>query len=228
VRLQCQAQQRRKGQAAGGQPGTVIPGPHLGREMAPLLKLSRAIDAVTAFIGRSVSWLILVAVLVSAGNATIRKIFDTSSNAWLELQWYLYGTVFLLAAAYTLQRNEHVRIDIATAHLSKRIRDWIDLLGHIFFLLPFCGVMIYLGWPFMLHSMQSGEVSVNAGGLVLWPAKMMIFCGFALLTAQAFSEIIKRIAVIMGLIDDPTAKHDMPPIIEELESAADIDERISR
>lgn len=196
--------------------------------MAALLKLSRAIDAVTAFIGRSVSWLILVAVLVSAGNATIRKVFDTSSNAWLELQWYLYGAVFMLAAAYTLQRNEHVRIDIIVGNLSKKVRDWIDLLGHIFFLLPFCGLMVYLGWPFMMNSVRSGEISVNAGGLVLWPAKMMVFVGFALLTAQAISEIIKRIAVLRELIDDPTAKHDMPPIIEELESAADLEKRMKQ
>lgn len=196
--------------------------------MAQLLKLSRAIDAVTAFIGRSVSWLILVAVLVSAGNATIRKIFDTSSNAWLELQWYLYGTVFMLAAAYTLQRNEHVRIDIATSGLSKRTRDWIDLFGHVFFLLPFCGIMVWLGWPFMVNSIASGEISVNAGGLVLWPAKTMVFMGFALLTAQAISEIIKRVAVILGLIDDPTAKHELPPIIEELESAADLETRVKK
>jgi TRAP-type mannitol/chloroaromatic compound transport system permease small subunit len=193
--------------------------------MTALLQFSRAIDSVTAFIGRSVSWLILIAVLVSAGNATIRKVFDTSSNAWLELQWYLYGTVFLLAAAYTLQRNEHVRIDIATSGLSKKTRDWIDLLGHIFFLMPFCLIMVWLGWPFMVNSFMSGEVSVNAGGLVLWPAKTMIFLGFSLLTAQALSEIIKRIAVIRGDIDDPTVKHDLPPIIEELESAAEIESR---
>jgi TRAP-type mannitol/chloroaromatic compound transport system permease small subunit len=190
--------------------------------MTPLLKFSRFIDTITAFIGRSVSWLILIAVLVSAGNATIRKVFDTSSNAWLELQWYLYGTVFMLAAAYTLQRNEHVRIDIATSGLSKKTRDWIDLLGHIFFLMPFCLIMVYLGWFFMVHSVQSGEISVNAGGLVLWPAKSMIFLGFALLTAQAVSEIIKRIAVIRGIIDDPTQKHELPPAVEELESAADL------
>lgn len=193
--------------------------------MAPLLKFSRAIDAVTGFIGRSASWLILVAVLVSAGNATIRKVFDTSSNAWLELQWYLYGAVFMMATAYTLQRNEHVRIDIATSGLSKKTRDWIDLFGHVFFLLPFCGIMVWLSWSFMTRSIRSGEVSINAGGLVLWPAKTMIFLGFALLTAQAVSEIIKRAAVIAGKIEDPTVKHDLPPIVEELESAADLDER---
>lgn len=196
--------------------------------MAPLLKLSRAIDAVTAFIGRSVSWLILVAVLVSAGNAIIRKVFDSSSNAWLELQWYLYGTVFMLAAAYTLQRNEHVRIDIATAHLSKRVRDWIDLLGHIFFLVPFCLIMVWLGWPFMMTAIRSGEISVNAGGLTLWPAKSMVFLGFTLLTAQAISEIIKRIAVIAGVIDDPNETRELPPAVEELESAADLARRVRK
>lgn len=192
-----------------------------------LLRFSSAIDAVTAFIGRSVSWLILVAVLVSAGNAVIRKVFDSSSNAWLELQWYLYGAVFLLAAAYTLQRNEHVRIDIATAHLSKKTRDWIDLLGHIFFLMPFTLLMVYLSWPFVVNSFNSGEGSVNAGGLILWPAKSMVLFGFILLTLQGISEIIKRWAVITGLIDDPTAQHELPPIIEELESAADLDKRMN-
>lgn len=186
------------------------------------------IDATTAFIGRSVSWLILVAVLVSAGNAIIRKMFDTSSNAWLELQWYLYGAVFLLAAAYTLQRNEHVRIDIATSGLSKRTRDWIDLLGHIFFLMPFCLLMVYLSWPFFFNSLANGEISLNAGGLVIWPAKAMILACFILLTAQGVSEIIKRWAVIKGVIDDPHAGHELPPYIEEQESAAEIEKRMGR
>lgn len=195
--------------------------------MQALLSLSRMIDGVTAFVGRSVSWLILVAVLVSAGNATIRKIFDNSSNAWLELQWYLYGAVFLLAAAYTLQRNEHVRIDVATSGLSKRTRDKIDLFGHIFFLMPFCLLMVYLCWPFVVNSFNSGDISVNAGGLVLWPARAMLLAGFLLLTAQGFSEIIKRYAIIKGIIeDDPSTQHDLPPIIEELESAADLDKRM--
>lgn len=194
--------------------------------MAALLRVSNTIDAITAFVGRSVSWLILVAVLVSAGNAIIRKVFDTSSNAWLELQWYLYGAVFLLAAAYTLQRNEHVRIDIVTSGLSKRTRDWIDLLGHIFFLMPFCLLMVYLGWPFFWNSFQNGEISLNAGGLVIWPAKLLIFCCFVLLTFQGISEIIKRWAVIKGIIDDPTAKHELPPMVEELESAADLETRM--
>ncbi|MEL6920781.1 MAG: TRAP transporter small permease subunit [Pseudomonadota bacterium] len=195
--------------------------------MPALLKLSGWIDSITAFIGRSVSWLILVAVLVSAGNATIRKIFDTSSNAWLELQWYLYGAVFLLAAAYTLQRNEHVRIDVATAGLSKRTRDWIDLFGHIFFLMPFAGLMVYLSWPFVMNSFASGDISVNAGGLVLWPARMMVLAGFILLFAQGISEIIKRWAIIKGIIeDDASTQHELPPLVEELESAADLDKRM--
>ncbi|WP_306117596.1 MULTISPECIES: TRAP transporter small permease subunit [unclassified Roseitalea] len=194
--------------------------------MSALLRISSAIDAVTGFIGRSVSWLVLVAVLVSAGNATIRKAFDTSSNAWLELQWYLYGAVFLLAASYTLQRNEHVRIDVATSGLSKRARDWIDLFGHTVFLLPFAGLMIYLSWPFMMNSIRSGEISVNAGGLVLWPAKSMVFAGFVLLFFQTVSEIIKRWAVIRGAIDDPIQEHELPPLIEEMESGADLQERM--
>ncbi|MDZ7823121.1 MAG: TRAP transporter small permease subunit [Ahrensia sp.] len=194
--------------------------------MTALLRLSTVIDATTAFIGRSVSWLILVAVLVSAGNAVIRKVFDTSSNAWLELQWYLYGAVFLLAAAYTLQRNEHVRIDIATSGLSKRTRDWIDLLGHIFLLMPFCLLMLYLSWPYFINSFNNGEISVNAGGLVIWPAKLLILSCFVLLTAQGLSEIIKRWAVIKNIIEDPAAQRELPPMIEELQSAADLDKRM--
>ncbi|MEL6817970.1 MAG: TRAP transporter small permease subunit [Pseudomonadota bacterium] len=197
--------------------------------MPALLRLSAFIDSITALIGRSVSWLILIAVLVSAGNATIRKIFDTSSNAWLELQWYLYGAVFLLAAAYTLQRNEHVRIDVATSGLSKRTRDWIDLLGHIFFLMPFAALMVYLSWPFVMNSIAAGDISVNAGGLVLWPARMMVLLGFILLFAQGISEIIKRFAIIRGLIeDDASTQHELPPLVEELESAADLDKRMGK
>ena len=182
-----------------------------------LLAFSQVIDKTTAFIGRTVSWLILAAVLISAGNAIIRKAFDYSSNAFLEMQWYLYGAVFMLAAAYTLQRNEHIRIDVVSATLSKRTRDWIDLIGHVVFLLPFVGLMTYLSWPFFWLSFTSGEGSPNAGGLILWPAKLMVLAGFVLLTAQAFSEIIKRAMVIAGKIDDPTPEHELPPEIEETE-----------
>ncbi len=187
--------------------------------MKALHAVSRAIDRTTAFLGRAVSWLILVAVLVSAGNAAIRKAFDMSSNAWLELQWYLFGAVFMLAAAYTLQRNEHVRIDILTQALKKRTRDWIDLFGHVFFLSPFVGLMAYLSWPFFLRSLQSGEHSANAGGLILWPAKALVLAGFVTLCAQALSEIIKRVLVLAGAIEEETPEHHLPPIIEDMEEA---------
>ena len=146
--------------------------------MTGLLALSRVIDAINSFLGRHVSWLILLAVLISATNAIVRKAFDMSSNAWLELQWYLYGTVFLIAAAYTLLKNEHIRIDILSNMFSKRTRDWIDLFCHIFFLLPFSTLMVYLSWPWLIRSIRSGEISANAGGLILWPAKFMLLAGF--------------------------------------------------
>lgn len=168
-----------------------------------LLAVSRAIDAVTSFIGRWVSWLLLAAVLISAGNAVIRKAFDVSSNAWLEVQWYLYGTVFMLAAAYALLKNEHVRIDILSSRWSQRTRDILDLVLHIIFLVPFASLMTYLAFPWFWLSFKSGEVSSNAGGLPIWPAKLVVLVGFALLLAQAFSEIIKRYAVVTGRIADP-------------------------
>lgn len=173
--------------------------------MGALLFLSRGIDIVTAFIGRRVCWLVLAAVLVSAGNATIRKLFSISSNAWLELQWYLYAAVFMLAAAYTLQRNEHIRIDIISNALSKRTRDWIDVVGHCLFLLPMAIVMIYQLVPWVVAGIRSGEVSANAGGLVLWPARLIVLVGFVLLFLQAVSELIKRIAVMTHRIPDPYA-----------------------
>jgi TRAP-type mannitol/chloroaromatic compound transport system permease small subunit len=182
--------------------------------MAGLLALSRLIDRVNGVIGRNVSWLILVAVLISAGNASMRKAFDMSSNAWLELQWYLYGTVFMLAAAYTLQQNEHIRIDIISNKLSKRTRDWVDLICHVVFLVPFAALLVWLCWPWFWLSFNSGEISSNAGGLIIWPAKLMVLVGFVLLLAQAFSEIVKRAAVIMGVIDDPSPQHDLPPAAE--------------
>ncbi len=188
------------------------------------LAISRAIDALSAFVGKVASWLILVAVLISAGNAIIRKTFDMSSNAWLELQWYLYGTVFLLAAAYTLQKNEHVRIDFVSNMLTKRARDWIDLLGYIFFLLPFTTLIVYLSFPWFIRSFLSGEYSANAGGLLLWPAKIMIVLGFSLLSAQGISEIIKRWAIIRGVMEDPNEEKEdnTPPIVEEMLKNADL------
>jgi len=172
--------------------------------MGGLLGLSRGIDRVNTMIGRAVTWLILVAVLVSAGNAIIRKVMNTSSNSWLELQWYLYGAAFLGAAAYTLKENEHIRIDIIYGMWKRRRQHWIDLIGHVFFLMPFVTLMIYYLWPWVMRSYRSGEVSTNAGGLVLWPAKAMLLAGFILLFFQGISEIIKKIAVMRGIIPDPT------------------------
>lgn len=183
--------------------------------MSVLLKLSAAIDWICALAGRAVSWLILAAVLVSAGNAISRKAFDVSSNAWLELQWYLFGAVFMIAAAYTLQRNEHIRIDILSGMLSKRTRDWIDLFGHVVFLMPFVLLMLWLLVPYVERSYRSGEISGNASGLILWPANAVILAGFALLFLQAISEIIKRVAVLAGRIDDPSPDHHAHPAIEE-------------
>jgi TRAP-type mannitol/chloroaromatic compound transport system permease small subunit len=184
------------------------------RKMTLLLRLSAAIDWINNLIGKNVSWLILVAVLISAGNATVRKAFDISSNMWLELQWYLYGTVFMLAAAYTLLKNEHIRIDVVSNTLSKKTRDFIDLFCHVFFLMPFVLILVWLCVPWFSLSFRSGEISANAGGLVIWPAKLMILLGFMLLVAQGFSEIIKRVAVIAGVIDDPTPQHHLPPDAE--------------
>ncbi len=171
--------------------------------MQPLLALARAIDRLTEIVGKSVMWLILVAVIVSAVNAVVRKVFNYSSNAWLELQWYLFGAVFMLAAAYTLKNNEHVRIDVFYGTRSRRTQHWIDLFGHIFFLLPFAVLMTWLLVPYFLQAWYSGEVSSNSGGLIIWPARALMLGGFVLLLLQAVAEIIKKIAVIAGLIEDP-------------------------
>ena len=173
--------------------------------MQGLLRVSAAIDALNGLIGRSAKWLILVAVLISAGNATVRKLFDTSSNAWLELQWQLFGAVFMLCAAYTLLSNEHIRIDIVNNNMPKRVRNWIELVGHCLFLMPFCLLMIYDGWPFAVRSWRIDEQSMNAGGLAQWPAKFLIPIGFFFLALQGVSEIIKRVAVMRGDIPDPHA-----------------------
>ncbi|WP_339107835.1 TRAP transporter small permease subunit [Thioclava sp. GXIMD4216] len=173
--------------------------------MGAMLAFARAVDRVNEFIGKSVSWLILLAILVSAVNAVVRKVFSVSSNAWLELQWYLYGAAFLLAAAYTLQKNEHIRIDILYGALKRRTQNWIDLFGHVFFLLPFTSLMLYFLYPYVMLSIRSGEVSTNAGGLILWPAKLLLLIGFVLLFAQNIAEIIKKIAILRGLTEDPHA-----------------------
>jgi len=177
----------------------------VGNWVRALLRLSRAIDAVNVRIGRWCAWAILLAVAVSAINAVVRKVFDMSSNAWLELQWVLFSVVFLLCASWTLRDNEHIRIDIVNNLLPRWLRNTIEIVGHTFFLLPLTIVIIITGVPFFTGSFAINEQSTNAGGLPQWPAKGLIAIGFALLFAQAISELIKRIAVIRGLIPDPHA-----------------------
>jgi TRAP-type mannitol/chloroaromatic compound transport system permease small subunit len=199
---------------------------HREDRMAGLLALSRAIDRLNEFIGKWIGWLILVSILVSAGNAVIRKTFNMSSNAWLELQWYLFGAAFLLAAAYTLKQNEHIRIDIVYGMFSRRVQHWIDLFGHVFFLMPFVVLMIFYFVPYVSLSYRSGEVSTNSGGLILWPAKSLLLIGFLLLGLQGISEIIKKIAVMRGDMDDPTpfisvheqAELEAKALVEEVRS----------
>jgi TRAP-type mannitol/chloroaromatic compound transport system permease small subunit len=168
-----------------------------------LLPASQGIDALNRRLGRWVAWLIFAAVVVSSVNAVVRKAFDTSSNAWLELQWVLFSAVFLLCSPWTLLSNEHIRIDIVNNALPQRLRNWIDLIGHAFFLLPLTVIMIWTGIPFFLKSWGVNEQSFSAGGLPQWPAKSLVTIGFALLFLQGISEIIKRASVMRGLIPDP-------------------------
>jgi TRAP-type mannitol/chloroaromatic compound transport system permease small subunit len=186
-----------------------------------LLKMSRGIDAFTRWTGKRVAWLILLAVMVSAVNAIVRKTLDTSSNSWLELQWVLFSMVFLLCSPWTLLDNEHIRIDILNNLLPKRVRDVIDLIGHVFFLLPLTVVMIITGGPFFQRSFEINEQSGNAGGLPQWPTKSLIIIGFAFLFVQGISEIIKRVAVMRGLIPDPHASqvHALEAEVEHLVEA---------
>lgn len=173
--------------------------------MRTLLKLSGIIDRMNTHIGRWASWLILAAVLVSAGNATVRKVFDVSSNAWLELQWILFSAVFLLCAPWTLLQNEHVRVDIVNNLLPRWLRNAIELVGHTFFLLPLSIILLVVGIPFFLKSYEINEQSGNAGGLPQWPTKSLVMIGFGLLLVQAISELIKRVAIIRGAMPDPHA-----------------------
>ncbi|MGQ3672781.1 TRAP transporter small permease subunit [Xanthobacter sp. TB0136] len=180
--------------------------------MKPLLALSRGIDALNVRIGKLSSWLILVAIVVSSVNAVVRKLFDVSSNSWLELQWVLFSAVFLFCASWTLRDNEHIRIDILSSHLSKRMRDGIDIFGHVFFLLPFSLLLLWTSWPFFLKSFYINEQSLNVGGLPQWPAKLLVPVGFLLLTLQAFSEIIKRVAIMTGRLEDKASSDENGPI----------------
>lgn len=171
--------------------------------MQVLLSISRAIDALNERVGRTVVWLVLVAVLISAGNAVVRYALDTSSNAWLEVQWYLFSAVFLLCAGYTLLHDEHIRIDVFAARFGPRARAWIDVFGTVFFLLPMAVLIGWLSWPVFLDSWVHHEVSADAGGLLRWPVKLLIPVGFALLALQGVSELVKRIAFLAGAIPDP-------------------------
>jgi len=168
-----------------------------------LLTMSRGIDAFTRWTGKRLAWLILVAVLVSALNAIVRKVFDTSSNSWLELQWVLFSVVFLLCSSWTLLDNEHIRIDIVNTMMPKPVRNSIELIGAVVFLAPLCIIMIITGGPFFMRSVEINEQSGNAGGLPQWPAKSLIIIGFTMLLVQGISELIKRVAVMRGLIPDP-------------------------
>jgi len=173
--------------------------------MEPLLSVSRVIDAITDRIGRGLIWFILAAVIISGVNAILRKVFNIGSNAWLEVQWYLFAAVFMLGAGYAFLKNVHVRIDFLSGKLSPRARNWIDIVGIVVFLVPLCLIMINLGWPLFENAWESGEMSQNAGGLIRWPVLLLIPLGMALLLMQTVSELIKRIAFLRGQIPDPLA-----------------------
>jgi TRAP-type mannitol/chloroaromatic compound transport system permease small subunit len=184
-----------------------------------LLKFSRAVDWLNAQVGKYVIWLILGSTVISAVNAAVRKTFDVSSNAYLEAQWYLFATAFLLASGYTLLNGEHVKIDVISHRLSKRAQIWIDIFGFVVFLTPVCAAVLFFGIPFFLQGYRSGEMSSNAGGLIRWPVYLMMPLGFALLLLQGWSELIKRIAFLKGLIEDPTQKKVEKTAEEELAEA---------
>ena len=186
--------------------------------MSSLLSFSRFIDAVNEKIGLAISWALLLAVLICSGNALVRYIFNTSSNSWLEIQWYLFGAIFLLASAYTLKRNEHVRIDVVVGRFSKRTQVWIDVFGFILFLLPATLLILYFSIPFAYESIRNQEVSSNAGGLIIWPAKTLIPVGFFLLTLQGISELIKRVGFLMGLVDASEFEKQVVTPKEEIEA----------
>ncbi len=192
--------------------------------MQALIRLSRLIDALNEHVGRLVYWLVLFVVLISAGNAIMRKLFNMSSNAWLELQWYLFSGIFLLCAGFTLLRNEHVRIDVIAGRLSARAQTWIDIFGTLFFLLPMSLTIMWLSWPYFVHSYVDNEISGSAGGLIFWPARLLLPVGFALLSLQGLSELIKRIAFLAGAGPDPIKRHDHSAeaeLVEEIRRMAE-------
>jgi TRAP-type mannitol/chloroaromatic compound transport system permease small subunit len=184
-----------------------------------LLRLSRSIDWINERIGRSVMWLVLVAVLISALNALVRKLFNVSSNAFLEIQWYLFAAIFLLAAGYTFLRNEHVRIDVITSHLSPKTQNLVDIFGILVFLLPMATLILWLSWPIVMTSILSGEMSANPGGLIRWPVKILLPIGFFFLVLQGISELIKRVAFLLDLGPDPLVRLRGPTAEEQLAAA---------
>ena len=187
--------------------------------MTPFLKLSGSIDRLSEWVGRWVSWLVLAAVLISAVNAIVRKAFNSSSNAYLEIQWYLFAAVFLLAAGYTMLRQEHVKIDVVLGHFSKRTQIKVEIFGILAFLFPFCWAVVKLSMPLVIQAYNSGEMSSNAGGLIRWPVYALLPTGFVLLALQGLSELIKRVAFLQGLIEDPTLKKQEKTPEEELAEA---------
>ena len=184
-----------------------------------LLKLSRGIDTLNEQVGKATTWLVLIVALLSAANAVVRYAFNYSSNAFLEIQWYLFAAIFLLCAGYTLKNNEHVRIDVITGRFSPKVQAWIDILGTLFFLLPMVLLVLWLSIPLVKESFMINEISANAGGLIRWPVKALLPLGFSLLALQGMSELIKRVAFLRGLIDDPNAKSNKPSSEEELAAA---------
>lgn len=187
--------------------------------MNALLKFSKTVDWLNSLIGKYVIWLILASTIISGVNAIIRKVFNVGSNAFLEVQWYFFAASFLLAAGYTLLQGEHVRIDVVSSRMSKRTQMWLDVFGFTVFLTPVCMAILWYGVPFFLKGYQSGEISSNAGGLIRWPVYAMIPLGFSLLLLQGWSELIKRLAFLQGLIEDPTAKKAEKTAEEELAEA---------
>lgn len=180
--------------------------------MNALLRLSQLIDALTERIGKSIIWLVLIVTLISSGNAIMRYTINYSSNAFLEIQWYLFAMIFLFGAGYTLMKNEHVRIDLISGKFSQRGQTWIDIFGIIFFLMPMAIAIMWMSWPIFLLALNNHEQSSNAGGLIVWPARLMVPAGFFLLVMQGFSELIKRVGFLQGLCPDPTEKpHTLTP-----------------
>ena len=187
--------------------------------MHGLLALSKIVDKLSTGVGWLMMWMIFASTIISCINAIVRKVFDVGSNAFLEVQWYLFATSFLLAAGYTLLNNEHVRIDVVSSRFSKRTQIWMDIIGFVVFLMPVCLAILWFSMPFFLNGLRSGEVSANAGGLILWPVYLMLPLGFGLLLIQAISEVIKRFAFLKGMIDDPTSKKGEKSAEEELAEA---------